>query len=144
MKVMKQLLLFGLPVLMVLTFSSCKEDDVNPVTPIILAEEGEKTFIKSLELYYYGKSINIWDECQRVVGEDGQVDYTVYQPKKYDKTDFVNVSFNLNANAEKEFSNVNFKLKVDMNKQSVDEIEEAFRDGEALTSTNLILMLGNW
>ncbi|MDN5211657.1 hypothetical protein QQ020_06335 [Fulvivirgaceae bacterium BMA12] len=144
MKVMKQLLLFGLPVFMVLAFSSCKEDDVNPDAPILLVEEGEKTFIKSLELYYYGKSINIWDECQRVVGEDGEVDYTVYQPKKYDKTDFVNVSFNLNAAAERDFNNINFKLKVDMNKQSVDEIEEAFRDGESLTATNLILMLGNW
>lgn len=143
MNVMKQLVTFGLLILAILVVSSCKDDDVNPPAEIILLD-AEKSLILSLELFYYGKNINIWDESKRIVGIDGNVEFTLHQPEKYDGTDYVNVTFNLNGDAYSDFNNLNFKLKVDMNKQSVEEIEEASLDGKYLSPTNLILMLGDW
>lgn len=143
-EVMKQLVLFGVIFLMVITFTSCKEDDVTPTTEVIVAEEAQQSFVQGLELFYYGESINIWKESKRIVGIDGGVEYDIYQPEKYDGSDYVNVTFNLNGDAYASFNNLNFKLKVDMSKQSVDEIEEALVDGEYMSATNLILMLGDW
>ena len=144
MKVTKQLLLCGLPFLWILTLASCNNDDDAAPTEIIVIDEAGKSFIQSLELFYYGESINIWEESNRITGVDGDVEYTIFQPEKYDGTDYVNVIFNLNGDASAEFNNLNFKLKVDMSKQSVDEIEEVLLDGEYLSATNLILMLGDW
>lgn len=144
MKVTKQLLLCGLSFLWILTLASCNNDDDAEPTEIIVIDEAGKSFIQSLELFYYGESINIWDESNRIVGVDGDVEYTIFQPEKYDGTDYVNVIFNLNGDNSAEFNNLNFKLKVDMSKQSVDEIEEVLLDGEYLSATNLILMLGDW
>ena len=143
MNVMKQLVTFGLLILVILVVSSCKDEEVNPPAEIILLDS-EKSLILSLELFYYGKNINIWDESKRIVGTDGNVEFTLHQPEKYDGTDYVNVTFNLNGDAYSDFNNLNFKLKVDMNKQSVEEIEEASLDGKYLSATNLILMLGDW
>lgn len=140
---MKQLVTFGLLILVILVVSSCKDEEVNPPAEIILLDS-EKSLILSLELFYYGKNINIWDESKRIVGTDGNVEFTLHQPEKYDGTDYVNVTFNLNGDAYSDFNNLNFKLKVDMNKQSVEEIEEASLDGKYLSATNLILMLGDW
>ena len=144
MKVMKQVVLLGIPFFMILALASCKDDEVRPSTEVIVVGEAQKSFIQSLELFYYGESINIWDESKRIVGIDGGVQYAIHQPEKYDGTDYVNVTFNLNGDAYADFNNLNFKLKVDMSKQSVDEIEEALLDGEHLSATNLILMLGDW
>ena len=144
MKVTKQLLLCGIPFLLILTLASCKNDDDADPTEIIVIDGAENSFIQSLELFYYGESINIWEEANRIVGIDGDVEYTIFQPEKYDGTDYVNVTFNLNGDAYAEFSNLDFKLKVDMSKQSVDEIEEVLLDGDYLSATNLILMLGDW
>ncbi len=140
---MKKLRLLGLCLLTTAMLLSCKEEDPAPAQQIIVLEE-EKTFIESLELFYYGRNINIWDEATRIIGDDGNIEYSIYQPVDYDGTDMVNVSFNINADEEEKFNNLNFKLLVDMNKQAVDGIEEAFLDGESLTETNLILVLGNW
>ena len=144
MKVLKQLILFGIPFFTIIFFSACQKDDVTPTTEVIQIDGGEKSFIQSLELFYYGRNINIWEESQRIVGIDGGVEYEIFQPETYEGTDYVNVTFNLNGDAYADFNNLNFKLKVDMSKQSVDEIEEALLDGEYLSSTNLILMLGDW
>ena len=144
MKVTRQLLLCGLPLLWILTLASCNNDDDAELTEIIVIDEAGESFIQRLELFYYGESINIWEESNRIVGVDGDVEYTIFQPEKYDGTDYVNVVFNLNGDDSAEFNNLNFKLKVDMSKQSVDEIEEVLLDGEYLSATNLILMLGDW
>ena len=141
--VMKQLVVFGLLLLVILVVSSCKDDDVNPPAEIILLD-AEKSLILSLELFYYGKNINIWNESNRIAGIDGTVEYDLYQPEEYDGTDYVNVTFNLKGDIYADFNNLFFKLKVDMNKQSVEEIEEALLDGKYLSATNLILMLGEW
>ena len=144
MRVITQLLIIGIPFLGILTLTSCKDDDVTPATEEIVFNEADKSFIQRLELFYYGESINIWEESKRIVGIDGGVEYEIFQPEKYEGTDFVNVTFNLNGDAYADFNNLNFKLKVDMSKQSVDEIEEVLIDGGYLSSTNLILMLGDW
>ena len=144
MKVTNQIVLLGIPFFMILTLVSCKDDEVTPAAEVIAAAEAQKSLVRSLELFYYGESINIWEESKRIVGIDGGVEYTIYQPEKYDGTDYVYVTFNLNGDAYADFNNLNFKLKVDMSKQSVDEIEEVLRDGEHLSATNLILMLGDW
>ena len=144
MKVTRQLLLCGLPLLWIFTLASCNNDDDAELTEIIVIDEAGESFIQRLELFYYGESINIWEESNRIVGVDGDVEYTIFQPEKYDGTDYVNVIFNLNGDDSAEFNNLNFKLKVDMSKQAVDEIEEVLVDGEYLSATNLILMLGDW
>ena len=143
LEVMKQLVVFCLLLLVVLIFASCKDDDVKPST-IMLADDLKKSLVQSLELFYYGESINIWEESKRIVGVDGGVEYEIYQPQNYDDTDYVHVTFNLNGDAYADFNNLNFKLKVDMSKQSVEDIEEALLDGEYLSATNLILVLGDW
>ena len=145
MSVTTRLLIFGIPFLGIITLTSCKkDDDVKPASEVIVINETQKSFIQGLELFYYGESINILEESKRIVGADGAVAYEIYQPEKYDGTDFVTVTFHLNGATYADFNNLNFKLKVDMSKQSVDEIEEVSLDGEYLSATNLILMLGDW
>ncbi|MDN5200176.1 hypothetical protein QQ008_02360 [Fulvivirgaceae bacterium BMA10] len=139
---LKMLLTLSLACVMMMV-TSCKEKDAQPQPEPIIIEK-ELNFIEGLELFYYGKKINIWDEAHRIVGPNGKVDYEIFQPAEFDGTDFVTVTYNLNADDTAKFTNLNFVILVDMNQQSVDEILEAYKDGETLTATNLILMLGDW
>ena len=62
--------------------SSCYQGEVPeptpPPAPIVV--ERELTFVESLELFYYGEVINIWDNSHDAVGADGSVEYEIWQP----------------------------------------------------------------
>ena len=125
--------------------ASC--DAGNEVTPEIeIAEDMEATnsFVSSLAIHYYGEKINLYQKSMALVGPTGTVDYDLFQPKEYEGTSLAEVTFFLNSGDHVKFSNINYKVLADLNKRSIEDIVEAVKDGEEISSTNLILILGSW
>ena len=123
--------------------ASCDNMDVTPELPI---EDlgATNNFVSSLTINYYGEQINLYKRSLDLVGVTGTVDYELFQPEEYKETSLAEVTFFLNNGDPVEFNNINYTILADLNKRSVEDVVEAYKDGEEISSTNLILILGSW
>ncbi|MDW7691282.1 hypothetical protein R9C00_18980 [Flammeovirgaceae bacterium SG7u.111] len=124
-----------------------KNINKQPPTPAPAAPKTKDQFdfIKHLELYYYGESVDVIQSAKKLVGEKGQVHFTVKKPVDFEGTDYTAVKFKLMPAAGKSsFKLIEFSLLVNQTSGAVVDVIEAHKDRQKLDEKGLIITLGRF